>query len=153
MRSGILTIVCIGTVLLLHMTVRYNTTSLFLAASTIPILIATAMPVPFGVGIVILLFLELVSSFPQGSMALVFAIPFFTRSLMKGITVDASWKFFGYVSMTVALQVVSLVAIQAFIVGFSNTHIPLPPTLLQIIGTSMSTFVLALIVHELHTRP
>ncbi len=125
----------------------------FLAPASIPILIATALPLPaLVIGGIVLVF-ELCSSFPQGSMLLVFLIPFFTRSLMRWHTPDASWRFFAYIFGTVFLQIFSLLAI-TYIGSHSHfSQVPFLLGLLQIVGTSVSTFVLALICHNVTTRP
>lgn len=127
--------------------------SLFLAPASIPIILATALPLPaLALGGIVLLF-ELLSSFPQGSMLLIFLTPFFTRHITRWHTPDASWKFFAYIFSTVTLQIVSLVGIKYIEHPVQLSQIPLLLGLLQIIGTSVSTFVLALICHEATTRP
>ena len=139
--------------LMLHIVVRSSIASLFLAPASIPIVIATALPLPaLALGGIVLLF-ELLSSFPQGSMLLVFLIPFFTRHITRWHTPDASWKFFAYIFGTVSLQIVSLVGIAYIENHVQLSQIPFSLGLLQIIGTSVSTFVLALICHEATTRP
>lgn len=153
MKRFLIPLGCILAAYILHIAVRTHTVSLFLAPASIPILIATAIPLPaLAIGGIVLLF-ELFSSFPQGSILFVFSIPFFTRYLARWHTPDASWKFFAYIVSTVSLQIVSLIGI-AYIESSSHfSQIPFLLGLLQIIGTSVSTFVLALICHEATTHP
>ncbi len=144
---------CVIAALILHVVVRHNTISLFLAPASIPILIATALPLPaLAIGGIVLVF-ELFSSFPQGSMLLLFLIPFFTRSFARWHAPDASWKFFIYIFATVFLQIASLIAITSIQSHSHFSQVPFSLGLLQIIGTSVSTFILALICHEVTTRP
>lgn len=149
MRHFIVPITSIFVLILLHSIVRYHIASVFLLPISIPILIATAIPLPtIAIGFVLIL-LELFSSLPQGSMLLVFLIPFFTQYMMPWATPVASWKFFGYVGITVCLQLFLLIGISLFDMHITLTTIPLSVTILQIIGTSVSTFISAILCYEL----
>ncbi len=136
----------------LHSAVRFHIASVFLAPASIPILLATAIPLPILVVVLIAVVLELLSSMPQGSMFVIFLIPFFTRHFMPWAIPDASWKFLLYVSGTVCLQVITLVGIILFTTHATLYAIPFSTALLQIVSTTGSAFVLAIVCFELRNR-
>ena len=153
MRRFYISFLCIFALAVLHNTVRFHIASVFLAPASIPILLATAVPVPILVSVLIVVVLELLSSMPQGSMLVIFLIPFFTRHVMPWATPDASWKFLSYIASTVCLQVITLVIIMLFTTHAALYAIPFSTALLQIFGTTVSTFVLAIVCFELRGRP
>lgn len=71
---------------------------------------------------------------------------------MPWATPDASWKFFSYVGVTVLLQVITLISILFFTAHAGIYAIPFSTAILQIVGTTISTFVLAIICFELRGR-
>lgn len=145
-------LLCILTLLALHSVVRHHVASVFLAPVSIPILIATAIPLPAILIGLILIFMELLSSLPQGSMLLIFFIPFFTRYLMPWAIPSASWKFLSYICITVTIQILTLILILLISTNMSIYAIPFFIALMQIIGTSVSAFVLALLCYELRNN-
>lgn len=152
MRRFYVPFFCILALAVLHNTVRFHIASIFLAPASIPILLATAMSLPTLVSVLIAVILELFSSLPQGSMLAIFLIPFLTRHFMPWATPDASWKFLSYVGITVCLQVIALVSIMLVATHAGIYAVPFSTALLQIIGTTVSTFVLAIGCFELRSR-
>lgn len=147
-RFGI-QLVCVIVLFALHSVVRYHTASLFLLPVSISIFIATATALPAMSILLIALLAELFSALPQGSMLLVFFIPFFTRYFMPWAVPNASWKFFAYVGITVTLQIIALVAIHTIGPDMRSTALPISIALLQIFGTSVSTYIVSIIYYEL----
>lgn len=153
MKKLITPALCIFLILLLHSFVRYHGVSIFLAPVSMALLIATAVPLPVFIVGGIIIFLELCSLLPPGSMLLVFSLPFITKSILPWATPDASWKFFAYISGTVCVQIASLMII-LFITAHANMYaIPYYIALLQILGTSVGAFMFALVCYETTNRP
>ncbi len=152
MKRFFVPLVCVLVLLLLHSMVRYHITSPFFAPASIAILFATAIPLPaLAIGITVIL-LELFSSLPQGSMILLFLIPLFTKYITSWATPDASLKFFGYIFSTVLLQILTLVTIGCIRNICTPFAIPFSLAILQVVATTVSTFVFALICHDTATR-
>lgn len=147
MKRFIIPLCCIGIVLLLHSVVRYHTISIFLAPAIIPLILAVALPIPAIIIALVAIIGEAFSSLPPGAMLLSFCVPFLTRYRAHS-TPDPSWKFFGYVIGTTALQILLLAGSTAFQSTPSFSSFPLVSILLQIIATSIASFVVALLCYE-----
>lgn len=149
MKRFFIPLVCIIAILALHSMARYQIASLFVAPIALSILFATALPLPvILLGIIVLAF-EVFSSVPQGSMLLTFLIPFATRRASSWSTPDATWKFFAYIVVTVFVQLVVLTLVSRGGLLTTTSAIPFSILLLQLLATSVSTFVFSLICHEL----
>lgn len=149
MKRFVVPLVCVIALFALHSVVQYHTASLFLLPVSISIFIATAAALPAMSILLIAIIAELFSALPQGSMLLVFFIPFFTRYLMPWALPNASWKFFAYVGLTVTLQIIMLVFIYSIGTAMRSTALPISIALLQILGTSVSTYIVSIICYEL----
>ena len=125
--------------LVLHITFHRHLFSLFLAPASIPFILALTNPFPIVIGIFSYLILESFSSLPQGSMILMFLIPYAMRFFWKSAHVDLSWKFFFFTLVTTFFQISAL----SLFVGPSIVMLPA-----QILATTASTFLLAFVCHE-----
>ncbi len=141
-------ILSIGVMLALHHIFRYSTTSLFLAPAGIATLLATIVPVPVTLYILLTIFFELFSSLPLGTMVLVCIIPILLPFFTKSIAPEFSWKFYLFILLIIVLQITSMLVITNVFIPFAWTNIPLTQSILQLVTTSIGTYALAIALHE-----
>lgn len=138
--------------LLAHMFTQYSLFSLFQVIMSIPLMIVLITPLPAVLAVCTFIILELFSSLPQGSVVCMFLIPYLVLLFWKSLRVDLSWKFFFGVTVIIALQSISLLCILAL--ADMQRLIIISPSifLLQILVTSIGTFILSFIYHEYAER-
>lgn len=131
---------------------QYMLFSLFSAVISIPLMIMLVTPFPAVLAGITFVLLELFSSLPQGSIALMFVIPYLVLFIWKGLKVDLSWKFLIGTTLIVTLQSAALLCIVALTDLTHALQIPWHIALMQILITSFGTFALAFIYLEYSER-
>ena len=151
-RKLLTLIAAIACLLLLHHFFRYSTASMFLAPLGISFLLATISPAPVIIIAIAALVCELLSTLIFGSMIIVFAIPFFVQWLMKIPEVSITWKFFFTTFLCVTLQII------AIIISKTGLHAPVLQSIpfgiigIQLVCTSIITYVITVAFHEYTSR-
>lgn len=131
---------------------QYHMFSLFQGITSIPLFIMLMNPVSAPLLICTFIILELFSSLPHGSMILMFLIPYLVLLIWKKFRVELSWKFFFGVLLIITLQTMALLGIVALMNVDRALQIPWNILGMQIIITTIGTFVLSFIYHEYSDR-
>ncbi|HLC49385.1 MAG TPA: hypothetical protein VJI96_03310 [Candidatus Andersenbacteria bacterium] len=148
MKRPLLFVGLLGVALIAQILSQYRLFSLFQAITSIPLMIMLITPLPAALALTAFIFLELFSSLPHGSMAIMFIIPYIVLFFWKGLKVDFSWKFFLGVMSIIILQNAALIGILAVVDFPSLSQIPWYILAIQIPSTSAGTFALSFIYHE-----
>jgi len=137
---------------IIHSVSQYRLFSIFQLIISVPLILALITPTPAAYIACTFIILELYSSLPHGSMILMFGIPYGILFFWKKFRVELSWKFFFGVMLIIILQNIALLSIVALMNPSTAFQIPWFILGLQIIATSLITFILSFIYHEYSER-
>ncbi len=148
MKKPLIFACAIAIAITLHIATQYHAFSLFLAPLSIPLLLLFVHPFPLVVSIGVFVILEAFSSLFQGSMLVLFAVPFALRWVWGDVQPDITWKFFFFTLTAVCLQLAALTGIS--LIGVHNAGMGIPWAILgiQAITTTLGTCILAFLYHE-----
>lgn len=135
-----------------HVLSQYQMFSLFLLITSVPLFIILITPVPALLIFSTFIVLELFSSLPHGSMALMFVIPYIVTHVWKKLQVEFSWKFLYGIFVIITLQTAALTGIVSLMNVDRALELPWNILAMQIFITSLGTFILAFIYKEYSER-
>lgn len=136
----------------LHHMFVYYMASLVLFPVSIAWFLASISPMPVVVMGIFSIILELVSSLPFGTMIGVISLPTVSKYITHTNT-DFTWKYFLELLIGISISITAIIFIKN---GFHLTpfsSIPFTIAGLQIICTTISTFIVSILFHEYTSRP
>ncbi len=152
MKKTLLFLGLILVALFAHMLVQYRLFSIFQAIMAIPLFIMVTQPFRKFLALFAFVALELFSSLPPGSILLMFAIPYLVLFVWKKLRVEFSWKFLFGTTLMVTLQSLALIGILAIMDPSFALQFPWSIILMQILVTSLGSFILSFIYTEYADR-